>query len=502
MKKSLLTIIFGFLVVFLSAQETSSGNCYYNDYLIWDDLGYPDVHGDCGNSDLFNTGEYLTIEMWVRAYSFGENRKLCGKLPPELQPGYVMGFQNLNVYTEVMNPATFSVVYPGTGPLPQDSAWVHLSVTYAYNGQLKEYINGVLQGTSDIFPQNPIPANDAPFIIGRAPWDYAFVYYGDIDEIRVWSSERTEAEINSYKHKQLNGSEPGLVAYYDFNNNQDSVFFDQSPNGNNGVIKKYDQPCFWWETSYAPVGDSMMYAMNDVQAAWYGKRNSQFNYIDTLNGLTIIADINEKEFRKYVVAGHNDSTGTTTENIPAVAPADFKMLKTIWYVNKGGSFTSTLKFDLKENAAPGDTLTLFQPDSLYTLLKWDEILGEFYPLHSADLAYFDSEYYYVYFNNVQLSDGYYTLGQGSEKLADPAGVAEISRELLVEMYPNPADELITVKNANGFELSIIDLSGRTVMNKKIDSLIENTDISHLKSGFYLVRLTDKTNETIKKLIIK
>ena len=40
---------------------------------------------------------------------------------------------------------------------------------------------------------------------------------GDIDEIRLWTVARTAAQLAATNTVQLQGNEPGLVVYYNFN---------------------------------------------------------------------------------------------------------------------------------------------------------------------------------------------------------------------------------------------------------------------------------------------
>ncbi len=180
--------------------------------------------------------------MWIRAYTFGENRKVMGKISSDgsvFDNGYVMGFQNLNVYTELWNPTLQQIPYASAGPIEQDSAYVHLVSTYSSNtGYMKDYVNGVLVGEVQVFPATPIAPNDAQFLIGAAPWGpNSYQFYGALDEVRIWNVARTEEEISAYMFKELNGDEEALVAYYNFNTAEDVSVPDMSGNGNNGTLQ-------------------------------------------------------------------------------------------------------------------------------------------------------------------------------------------------------------------------------------------------------------------------
>lgn len=71
-------------------------------------------------------------------------------------------------------------------------------------------------------------------------------FLGEIDEVRVWSTQRTATEINSNKDISLSGAETGLVAQYTFNqgvagaNNSGLVtVIDQSNNSLHGTLTNF-----------------------------------------------------------------------------------------------------------------------------------------------------------------------------------------------------------------------------------------------------------------------
>ena len=89
--------------------------------------------------------------------------------------------------------------------------WYHVAVTFnATTGVMNLYKNGALVGTSTA------PAYSETLLeIGR--FAAANYFSGSIDEVRIWNVVKTAVEINASLNCQLNGTEPGLVAYYNFN---------------------------------------------------------------------------------------------------------------------------------------------------------------------------------------------------------------------------------------------------------------------------------------------
>ena len=63
------------------------------------------------------------------------------------------------------------------------------------------------------------------------------VFNGLIDEVRIWDTIRTEAEINADMHREISGAEPNLLGYWRFNEGSGETAFDQSPHGYHGSLK-------------------------------------------------------------------------------------------------------------------------------------------------------------------------------------------------------------------------------------------------------------------------
>ncbi|MFH0895706.1 MAG: LamG-like jellyroll fold domain-containing protein [Bacteroidota bacterium] len=479
--------------------QTSSGKSFYVDYAQWCTLGYPSIYINCGNDASFNTGNQLTMEVWARAYIFGENRKIMGKMSNTLNNGYVMGFENLNIYTEIMNPDAQVVPHAGTGPMPTDSAWVHIATTFDANGQMVNYLNGVNVGETTVFPQSPIAANTDPFIIGLAPWDLlSFEFVGNLDEVRIWNVARTAQQIKDDMFRMLKGNETGLVAYYNFNADTDSVVHDFASNTLNGILKNSQATCFTWAPSYAPVGDSAMSLKNGLAASWYGKDPDLYTYAITTNGLSLITSIPEKDFQKYVLFGHNNGVGKTNADAPPTAPLDFERMSRVWYVNQGGVFESQVVFNILDGAGGGATLTSAGADSLYTLLVRDDSTGNFMPMYAATTVMSNT----VLFDKVTLQDKYYTLGYSSKRLAQTAAISETEGKKHTLIYPNPVKENLFVNVTDDSEITLFELSGKAVYNSFFKKGLQQIPVHSFSKGIYFIRIQTSANTETQKIVLQ
>ncbi|WP_420573822.1 T9SS type A sorting domain-containing protein [Kordia sp.] len=73
------------------------------------------------------------------------------------------------------------------------------------------------------------------------------------------------------------------------------------------------------------------------------------------------------------------------------------------------------------------------------------------------------------------------------------------------VYPNPSNGNITVRNSGVAlqNITITDLSGRTISSKEMSGVTSNVDLSlKLTTGIYLMKLSTNDASTTKKLIIK
>lgn len=70
------------------------------------------------------------------------------------------------------------------------------------------------------------------------------------------------------------------------------------------------------------------------------------------------------------------------------------------------------------------------------------------------------------------------------------------------VYPNPATDFITVENSQNSELIITDISGRSLISKKIDSDLEKIDLSELKAGIYFVNIISGSDKISEKIVVQ
>ncbi len=132
----------------------------------------------------------------------------------------------------------------------RDFQWHHVAVVT--NGNTHSLIvDGVMQASGSSTASNTVEnfvqyvRIGAQGVIGvdPAPTEY---FNGMIDDVRVWNRALTPADLASSQNCQLSGNEPGLIAYYNFNqgfvganNNTESTLLDRTGNGRNGSLTNF-----------------------------------------------------------------------------------------------------------------------------------------------------------------------------------------------------------------------------------------------------------------------
>ena len=176
-----------------------------------------------------------TIEMWILSKSPSSN------WAPDHTPFEHGGRNSLQAFgldldafamTRMelyLNPSANSLFFvTGVG---QDT-WFH--VASVYDGTMTHAIvNGVEKGA--LTPtggalQTPVSS----LYVGSGILRNYFT--GSIDEVRIWNVARTAAQVAQDMNYRLVGNEPGLVAYYRFDEGSGTVARDGTSGANNGTL--------------------------------------------------------------------------------------------------------------------------------------------------------------------------------------------------------------------------------------------------------------------------
>jgi len=125
-------------------------------------------------------------------------------------------------------------------------SWTHLAFVYDGGTTTTVYINGVLQGT---ITGSLGGASGQNLTFGMSkntsgPDDKPFS--GGIDEVRIWNTQRSAAQISANWKSTLTGTESGLIAQYTFDQGVSdaddaglTTAFDNTANANDGALLNF-----------------------------------------------------------------------------------------------------------------------------------------------------------------------------------------------------------------------------------------------------------------------
>lgn len=449
----------------------------------------------CGNDNSLNPPSALTMEAWIKPSIPTDNQKIMGKVDANagaiFNDGYLLGIDNSRLAPEIWTPNNNSFQ---EGFIPPVSAWHHVAITFEVDGSYNAYLNGEQVYQTGASDQNIVHDN-TNFIIGIAPWDLAsFMFFGNLDEVRLWNVARTGTQIRQSMYRNLTGNEPGLVLYINFDNEDGSnVIPDLSSKGNDCTKVNFNTENI--QSSTCIIADAETQAQQDLNAIWFSSSAllQDPRSVSTANGLSLSTFFNGQDSSAYVVWGHDGGAGLSSADLPADAPSNTQRLQRIWRTTRFGTIKPSFVFDLEAASGGGTLLPSDKPANFYTLLERKETTGAFTAVAHA----VSKEGTKLRFDWVPLQSSYYTLAVGNEAF-DVVGTKELAATAVqLSVYPNP--------NQGQFELRVEAPKAKQIMGTIFSAsgqliwtgvLMEGANTvtlpAHLSSGLYLLRVqTDR-----------
>jgi hypothetical protein len=246
-----------FLIIFsINARAQGAGHALYFDGSNTNDR-YVNV-----NSAI---GTVHTIEFWVNS-----DIELNGGTG---QPAFYFNSDN-NQYIW-LNSSTSSITGETVGFSVGNTAnrtyttqnmpvgWNHIAIVSDGTRYTNIYINGkpATVVTPSGYDEAPVISISNMQIGARSSSNH--FYKGYLDEIRFWSSSRSQTEIRDNMCKKLAGNETGLLAYYNFDDGSGTTATDLTGNANGTLTGRTINTLVrrpFWVPSTAPIGDEVEYS--------------------------------------------------------------------------------------------------------------------------------------------------------------------------------------------------------------------------------------------------
>ncbi|MFJ5927542.1 LamG-like jellyroll fold domain-containing protein [Kitasatospora sp. NPDC092948] len=187
----------------------------------------------------------FTVEFWARRTATGSRTDFL------IGHGDPAGVQRGTLHIGFRADDTFAFAfYSDDLNVPQrttDSDWHHWACVFV-RGTREQivYRDGVEVGRRTATAPY---AGTGPFTLGRAIRAYG---RGELDEVRIWHRPRGAAEIAADRGRRLIGNEPGLAAYFRFDEGRGTTLHDQTDHARHAALN--GGPA--WVASDAPIGEN------------------------------------------------------------------------------------------------------------------------------------------------------------------------------------------------------------------------------------------------------
>lgn len=204
---------------------------------------------------------------------------------------------------------------------------------------------------------------------------------------------------------------------------------------------------------------------------------------------------------------------------PELAPYDFTKVETSIWLNVGtkgsGSGAVTKKNDTSFNFTLPYNSTNYYSGMMhayagYGTLKYKSItynnvvMMKHYPVGSPDtLVQF---YQFVPYHQALLSYGIMAGSVTNRVFWEPlgaTGITEAADQLNFLMFPNPAQQEVTVVIPDQFHgsMELLDMTGKQIYHNAAPCREQQLDVSSFEKGIYLLQLTSGSRSVVQKLIV-
>ena len=235
------------------------------------DLNGSAQYGYAGNSTALRTFNAITIEFWAK---------------PDVTCSGNMVAKNLD-YAIYCSAGELNYAFSRTGvswvgvstniKIPANE-WHHIAlVRPASTATAYVYIDGQLSytGTADAASTSAISSNTSTFLNVGARGQSTTYFNGIIDELRIFNTTRTEAQVAADMHTWGNMGLSSVVAYYDFNSVSGSTISNKALNPDaNSDLTINGAPTFPTIESSVASGDQIVTTFPrsylNSSGGWYG----------------------------------------------------------------------------------------------------------------------------------------------------------------------------------------------------------------------------------------
>ncbi|MDO7853442.1 LamG-like jellyroll fold domain-containing protein [Hymenobacter convexus] len=215
----------------------------------------------CGTSNRGIT-QQVTVEAWIKTSS-NAYQWILGKYYNSLleEKGYHLAILGGNAYFNGRIGVGQYMSSGASGARIDDGKWHHLAGVCNFS-TWQIYVDGVLENTGTYPASQSDLTTSTAMVIGCYDVQSGQYFNGDLDEVRVWRTARTQTEIRDNMCRKFATAPTALVAYYRLDQNNGTVALDNGAVPTNANLLNISGT---WHLSGAPVGDA---SASLYQNAW------------------------------------------------------------------------------------------------------------------------------------------------------------------------------------------------------------------------------------------
>ncbi|MBN2777480.1 MAG: fibronectin type III domain-containing protein, partial [Bacteroidales bacterium] len=263
------------------------------------------------------TGNF-TVEGWFLAYSTNHFPLFSGR-GPGAGSSFHLQIQNGNtIHSDIGNGTSWIINSSDASVNYSLNQWNHIAYVVESDGSTVSYtvyLNGVEvgQGSTSSALSPMLCLSGGEMYIGAGAPGFSERIDGKLDEVRLWNTARNITEIKSTMYTEITGSESGLVAYYNCNEESGNIINDLT-NSQNGTFQDASNPT--WTESYALVAPEPTAATSITESGFTANWTAPVT--GTAGGYYLDVDDNS-DFSSLIVDGQ-DVTGATYYDVTGLSP--------------------------------------------------------------------------------------------------------------------------------------------------------------------------------------
>jgi hypothetical protein len=435
----------------------------------------------------------ITVEAWVRPTTLSGNGCIVGNYTSPLNQLQFLLRRNGTQYLFLVGPGNAPAYMGVTTPINTATVNIWQHVACVYDGTVTSvFINGVLSATNSISSYT-FATNTNSIIIGTNSINES--YNGDIDELRIWNTNRSKCEISTFMNCEIPTNATNLIANYHFNqgvaaanNSTVTTLFDATSNGYNGTLNNFaltGATGNWvtpggvvsnFTTSIATPGytNTALGICPGGTVALGSTNVTSFTWTPTL---TNNAPFTPTASTSYSFTGTNSVTSCS---ISSVANITVNPNPTVTAVSSATNLicigqTATI-------TAGGANSYVWNTTATTAVVAISPTVTTTYTVTGTNL------------------NGCSNVATVTQSVSACTGIVSNLSEVNLEIYPNPSTGLFNIKANSQMTIEVFDMLGSLIIKTDINAGDYKLNLEEQNKGLYIVKCTSQGQVRSYRLI--